>query len=97
MTGFAAVGTSDYKIRLASTIFGTAFNFSQAAGTVDASYGYLTDSHASGGATWNAFTTNGNMDGGGNTGWNFTSALPATHAPIIFRPGLILKNEVNIK
>lgn len=50
---------------------------SDASGTISVSYVTISNSNATGGATWNAFTANGNVNGGGNTGWNFGSA-PAT-------------------
>lgn len=50
---------------------GTQFTLSQASGTVNATNTTITDSNATGGATWNAFVTNGNVDGGNNTGWDF--------------------------
>jgi hypothetical protein len=33
----------------------------------------IQDSAATGGATWNAFTSNNNVNNGNNTGWNFTA------------------------
>ena len=40
-------------------------------GTVNASYLTIKDINAIGGATWNAFTTSNNVDGGNNSGWDF--------------------------
>jgi hypothetical protein len=54
-----------------SSVPGTQFTLSQASGTVNATNTTITDSEATGGATWNAFVTNGNADGGNNTGWDF--------------------------
>jgi hypothetical protein len=59
---------------------GTAASLSMAAGTVNAVGLTITDNTATGGATWNALTTDGNTDGGGNTGWNFSTPGP-TPAP----------------
>lgn len=50
---------------------GSQFTLSQSSGTVNATNTTITDSNATGGATWNAFVTNGNIDGGNNTGWDF--------------------------
>jgi hypothetical protein len=44
---------------------------SKSSGTVNVSYQDIDNNGAIGGATWLAPTTNGNVDGGGNTGWIF--------------------------
>lgn len=43
----------------------------KSSGTVNASFATITDCNASGGALFNAYESNGCVDGGGNTGWNF--------------------------
>lgn len=43
-----------------------------ASGTINVSSLTIKDSHASGGARFQSYTTNGNVDNGGNTGWIFT-------------------------
>lgn len=53
------------------------WELSIADGTVNASSTTLINSHAIGGATFNALTSNGNVDGGGNSGWDF--GAPATY------------------
>lgn len=45
---------------------------SKASGTVDVSYCAIYSSTATGGATWNALLDNGNVNGGGNSGWIFS-------------------------
>lgn len=45
------------------------YYFSKTSGTVNASYLDIQFCNASGGATWNAFTSNGNTDSGTNNGW----------------------------
>jgi hypothetical protein len=50
------------------------FTISQSTGTVDIENCTLCNSHAEGGATFNAFTENGNVDGWGNEGWIFDGA-----------------------
>jgi hypothetical protein len=42
-------------------------------GAIDLSYTTLVNSIAAGGATFYALTSNGNIDGEGNTGWIFSS------------------------
>lgn len=60
---------------------GTRFTVSQSSGTVNVSNCTIQDSAATGGATWNAFTSNNNVDAGNNTGWIFTA--PATSSMLI--------------
>ena len=50
---------------------GTGWTITQASGTVDAINCDIRKSIATGGAIFNAFTSIGNVDGGGNTGWTF--------------------------
>jgi hypothetical protein len=66
---FTTSGTT--RKYLSSTLAGTQATLSQASGTVNASYLTIQDVKTNGGATWNAFTTSGNVDAGDNTGWNF--------------------------
>ena len=58
------------------TLSGTNWNIICPGGIVDAHYTTLVNSHASGGATFTAFTTDGCIDGGGNSGWIFTNTTP---------------------
>lgn len=53
-----------------------AATISKASGTVTLTYTTISWSTATGGATWNAYTSAGNVNAGNNTGWNF-SAPPA--------------------
>lgn len=68
---FAIAGTVSNQIVINSTTNGSKYTLSQASGTVNASYMTIKDSTATGGAGWDAFTTNGNIDAGNNTGWVF--------------------------
>ena len=52
----------------------------QASGTVNIENVTLYDSHATGGATFNAPTSNDNIDGWGNEGWNFSGEPVATYS-----------------
>jgi len=70
---FATTGTTQKFLQ--STLAGSRATLSQASGTVSASYLTIKDINASGGATWNAFTTNNNVDAGNNTGWDFAYQL----------------------
>lgn len=49
---------------------GKKLTLTKPSGTVNVSYASIYDTTATGGATWNAIDS---VDGGGNTGWNFTS------------------------
>lgn len=70
---FATSGTNQKFLQ--STVAGTQATLSQASGTVNASNLTVKDINATGGATWNAFTTNNNVDAGNNSGWDFSSQL----------------------
>jgi len=60
---------------LTSTLAGSQATLSQASGTVNASNLVIQDINATGGATWQAFTTNNNVDAGNNLGWDFSSQI----------------------
>lgn len=66
---FSTSGTNQKFLE--STLAGSQATLSQASGTINASHLTIKDINATGGATWNAFVTNGNVDGGNNTGWDF--------------------------
>jgi hypothetical protein len=66
---FAIAGSP--SVTLQSSIPGTQYTLSQASGTVNASNMTVSDSNVTGGATWNAFVSQGNVDAGNNTGWDF--------------------------
>lgn len=74
VTQFTASGTAGNLLTLNSSSAGSPFTLSDSSGTINVSYCSITDSTATGGATWNSLLTNGNVDGGGNTGWIFTVA-----------------------
>lgn len=74
------IGDTPISVNIAEFIINPAYpitidgvDFVIASGTITAHDTTLIDSDASGGATFNAFTSDGCVDGGGNTGWNFTS------------------------
>jgi hypothetical protein len=72
---FTLSGTSGHVISLRSSTLTTQFTLSKASGTVSVSFLDIQDSNATGGATWNAFTSNGCVDSGNNTGWIFVGAV----------------------
>jgi hypothetical protein len=67
---FATSGTNQKYLQ--STLAGSQATLSQASGTVSVSYLTIQDINATGGATWEAFTTNNNVDAGNNLGWDFS-------------------------
>lgn len=69
----ATSGTSQKYLQ--STLAGSQATLSQATGTVNASNLVIKDINATGGATWNAFTTNNNVDAGNNLGWDFSTQI----------------------
>jgi len=82
-TNFSLSGAPTAQVTLRSGGSGVRATISKASGTVSVSYLTIQDIAATGGATWNAFTTNGNIDSGNNTGWNF-SAGPVTNTGAFF-------------
>ena len=66
------------KCSIQSVTPSTTYTFSQTSGTVNATYMHISDNIATGGATWNAPSTGGNVNGGNNTGWNFSTTTSAT-------------------
>ena len=65
------VATSPRPRTLRSTLAGTQATLSQASGTVDANQLTIQDINAVGGATFNAFVNQQNVDAGNNDGWDF--------------------------
>jgi len=68
---FVIAGSLSSQIILGSSIAGSQFTLSQTSGTVSASYATISDSIATGGATWQGLAANGAVDAGNNTGWFF--------------------------
>ena len=71
LTQFTLSGTAGNLITLNTTVAGTQATLSDASGTNSISYVSLKDINATGGALWQAYTTNGNVNAGNNTGWDF--------------------------
>jgi hypothetical protein len=70
---FVTTGTTQKFLQ--STVAGSQATLSQASGTVNVSSLTIRDISAIGGATWQAFTTNNNVDAGNNLGWDFSTQL----------------------
>ncbi|RZK49230.1 MAG: hypothetical protein EOO59_16500, partial [Hymenobacter sp.] len=73
-----ATGTGAKVITLQSTVSGQSFTWSKPAGTVCASYIYLRDSQAQGGAYFESGQNANNQ--GNTTGWSFASLPQASYA-----------------
>ena len=69
---FTASGEAGRLLTL-NTDTGAAATLSDASGTVSVSYCSIYNSTAIGGASWQSFLSNGNVDNGGNSGWIFTT------------------------
>lgn len=88
VSAFSLSGTSGNLITLDTTVAGTRATLSDASGIVSISFTSIKDINATGGATWDALLTNGNVDAGNNLGWNF-GAVPVIVKTIfrqVFRP-----------
>jgi hypothetical protein len=78
-------------VRIRSTTPGTRAILSKASGTVNASYVDIQDSEATGGATWTALASNGNIDSGNNIGWDFgTTVVNVTGVAATGQVGTVL-------
>jgi len=71
-------------VALSSTTAGTQATLNKTSGTVSVSYVKIKDSIATGGATWLAPTTSGNIDNGNNSGWIFGAYTPSTGNFLMF-------------
>jgi hypothetical protein len=72
-TNFSLAGTAGNLVTLRSSSAGTRYTLSDSSGIVSVSYLDIQDSAATGGASWRAYTTNGNVDSGNNSGWLFSA------------------------
>jgi hypothetical protein len=79
---FATSGTNQKYLQ--STVAGTQATLTKPSGVVSTSYLTIQDINATGGATWDAFYSNGNLDGGNNTNWIF-GETPAYGAEYEYR------------
>ena len=85
VSAFSVSGTSGNLITLDTTVAGSRATLSDASGTNAVSFVSIKDIAATGGATWNAPTTSGNVDAGNNTGWNFSAGpSPSTTNKYMF-------------
>jgi hypothetical protein len=73
---FATSGTSQKFLQ--STLAGTQATLSQSTGIVSTGYLTIKDINATGGATFNAYTVNSNVNAGNNLGWDFFAQLGKT-------------------
>ena len=71
VNNFTLSGSSGNLVSIRSSTPATQFTLSKSSGTVSVSYLDIQDSNATGGATWQSFTSNGNVNSGNNLGWDF--------------------------
>jgi fibronectin-binding autotransporter adhesin len=71
VTNFNVNGTAGNLVTINSTLAGTQATLSKASGLISVSYCSIQDSNATGGASWYAETSLGNVNAGNNTGWLF--------------------------
>lgn len=69
--GSFGTGAGTTQRFLQSDTPGSPATISDASGTNAATFLTIQDIAATGGATWNAYAANGNVDAGNNSGWNF--------------------------
>jgi hypothetical protein len=86
VSAFSLSGTSGNLITLDTTAAGTRATLSDASGIVSVSFVSIKDINATGGATWNSLTVNGNVDAGNNLGWNFVLVVDRRIIRQVFRP-----------
>jgi hypothetical protein len=77
VTNFNISGTPGNLVTITASIPGLRAALTKAGGTVSVSNCSITDSSATGTAVWQAFTTNGNVNGGNNLGWLFSAVVAA--------------------
>lgn len=82
VSAFYANGTESSPITLTGTGTG-GWYINDTSGTNSVTYCNISYSNAGGGASWLAYTTNGNIDGGNNTGWVFTGEPPVVTTGIM--------------
>jgi len=85
VSAFGVSGTSGNPITLNTSSAGVQATLSDSGGVNSVSFVSIKDIIATGGAIWDAPTTNGNIDDGNNTGWNF--GIPFNY-DIEFSPAL---------
>jgi hypothetical protein len=74
VASFIATGTAGHNVILSNVTGTSTWALSDSGGTNRVYYCTISYSAAAGGAAWLAYTTDGNVDGGGNTGWIFAPA-----------------------
>jgi hypothetical protein len=72
VASFVATGAAGQNVVLTNVTGTGTWALSDASGTNQVHYCTISYSAAAGGASWLAYTTDGNVDAGGNSGWVFT-------------------------
>lgn len=88
VNNFSVSGTIGNVVTINST--GAAFTLSKSSGIVGVSSCTISNSTATGGATWRAFTGQDNVDGGNNTGWIFVGDVNIIFGNLVMSGGLTI-------
>lgn len=75
VTDFDVSGTSGNLVTLNASTPGSQATLTDSTGTNSVSFVDIEDIVATGGAVWEAYTDNGNVDGGNNVGWLFSPVV----------------------
>jgi hypothetical protein len=71
VSAFGISGTANNLITLNSSVPGSQATLSDSSGTINVTCVSIKDNNATGGATWNAYVDENNIDAGNVDGWNF--------------------------
>lgn len=95
LSNLSAAGTASYQVTLSNTTGTTRATLSKSSGTVTLNYVTYSDLNATGGATWQAFPSNGVINGGNNLGWTTsqTISLAAVAAVAVSKTAALSKNS----
>lgn len=84
VSAFTVSGTSGNLITLNSSTSGTRATLSDASGVNSVAFCDIKDINATGGATWDSYAANGNIDSGNNLNWNF-GGTPAVTTEVTYQ------------
>jgi autotransporter family porin len=93
-------GTAGNLVTLVSSSTGTRYTLSSAVPTQSVTFTSIRDSDATGGSTWNALTSSGNVDAGNNLGWIFAASgnvnVNLTGVAATGQVGVVTINNVSV-
>lgn len=83
LANLTASGVAGFLVTLTSSTGTSQATLSKASGTVSLSYANISWLNGTGGATWNALTNNGCVNGGNNTNWTISSTITLAAAAAV--------------